>query len=194
MENVKDVGDAMPVTQTRRRLIAAPSAVSIAGFLRSPSPSAAEEVSETTAVRFGKDPSICVAPMDVSDELLRAEGFTDIRYVDMAAFTLTPGFDPIGFAMVQGECDFGLNSPVLYIPTIEAGALVAGVIGTHKFVYDICGDTVNTAKRMETYGVPGRIHVSAVTRQSLGDAFRFEPGAREIKGKGLMEKFFLDRR
>jgi len=52
-------------------------------------------------------------------------------------------------------------------PPIEAGALVAGVIGTHKFVYDIWGDTVNTAKRMETYGVPGRIHVSAVTRQSL---------------------------
>ena len=97
--------------------------------------------------------------------------------------------------MARGERDFGLNSPVLYIPTIEAGALVAGVIGTHKFVYDIWGDTVNTAKRMETYGVPGRIHVSAVTRQSLGDGFRFERcGAREIKGKGSMETFFLDRR
>jgi hypothetical protein len=46
----------MPVTQTRRRLIAALSAVSIAGFLRSPRASAAEEALETTAVRFGKDP------------------------------------------------------------------------------------------------------------------------------------------
>jgi len=55
-------------------------------------------------------------------------------------------------------------------------------------------DTVNTAKRMETYGTPGRIHVSAATQQILGDAFRFERcGAREIKGKGPMETFFLDR-
>ena len=78
---------------------------------------------------------------------------------------------------------------------MHTGALVAGVIGTHKFVYDVWGDTVNTAKRMETYGAPGRIHVSAVTRQILGDAFRFEPcGAREIKGKGAMETFFLQRR
>jgi adenylate cyclase len=47
---------------------------------------------------------------------------------------------------------------------------------------------------METYGLPGRIHVSAATQQILGDAFRFERcGAREIKGKGQMETFFLDR-
>ena len=43
---------------------------------------------------------------------------------------------------------------------LHSGELVAGVIGTHKFVYDVWGDTVNTAKRMETYGLPGRIHVS----------------------------------
>ena len=54
---------------------------------------------------------------------------------------------------------------------------------------------MNTAKRMETYGTPGRTHVSSATRQILGDAFRFEPcGTREIKGKGSMETFFLDRR
>jgi class 3 adenylate cyclase len=42
---------------------------------------------------------------------------------------------------------------------VHSGALIAGVIGTHKFVYDVWGDTVNTAKRMESYGAPGRIHV-----------------------------------
>src|SRR5213075_104197 len=68
---------------------------------------------------------------------------------------------------------------------LHSGALIAGVIGTHKFVYDVWGDTVNTAKRMESYGAPGRIHVSAVIRQTLGDGFRFEPrGAVEVKGKG----------
>ncbi|HEV2300377.1 MAG TPA: adenylate/guanylate cyclase domain-containing protein [Stellaceae bacterium] len=77
---------------------------------------------------------------------------------------------------------------------VHSGALVAGVIGTRKFVYDVWGDTVNTAKRMESYGVAGRVHVSAVTRAALGERFRFEPrGAIEVKGKGLMETFFLDR-
>jgi adenylate cyclase len=77
---------------------------------------------------------------------------------------------------------------------LNTGALIAGVLGTHKFVYDVWGDTVNTAKRMESYGVAGRIHVSAATRRALGDTFRFEPrGPLEIKGKGSMETFFLYR-
>ena len=78
---------------------------------------------------------------------------------------------------------------------VHSGALVAGVIGTRKFVYDVWGDTVNTAKRMESYGLPGRVHVSAATRAALGERYRFEPrGALEVKGKGLMETFFLDPR
>ena len=77
---------------------------------------------------------------------------------------------------------------------LNTGALIAGVLGTHKFVYDVWGDTVNTAKRMESYGLPGRIHVSAATRQALGYAFSFEPrGPLEIKGKGSMETYFLYR-
>ena len=77
---------------------------------------------------------------------------------------------------------------------LNTGALIAGVLGTQKFVYDVWGDTVNTAKRMESYGLPGRVHVSAATRLALGDAFRFEPrGALEVKGKGSMETYFLYR-
>jgi class 3 adenylate cyclase/ActR/RegA family two-component response regulator len=77
---------------------------------------------------------------------------------------------------------------------LNTGALIAGVLGTHKFVYDVWGDTVNTAKRMESYGLPGHVHVSAATRQALGDAFRFEPrGALDVKGKGSMETYFLYR-
>jgi adenylate cyclase len=74
------------------------------------------------------------------------------------------------------------------------GPMVAGVLGTHKIAYDVWGDTVNTAKRMESYGLPGHVHVSAATRLALGDAFRFEPrGALEVKGKGSMETYFLYR-
>jgi class 3 adenylate cyclase/CheY-like chemotaxis protein len=75
---------------------------------------------------------------------------------------------------------------------IHTGAVVAGVLGTHKFVYDVWGDTVNTASRMESHSLPGRIQVSAATRAALKNGFTFEPrGALEIKGKGLMETYFL---
>jgi class 3 adenylate cyclase/CheY-like chemotaxis protein len=75
---------------------------------------------------------------------------------------------------------------------IHTGPVVAGVIGARKFAYDVWGDTVNTASRMESAGMPGRIHVSGATRRTLGDAFRFEPrGPVAIKGKGMMETYFL---
>jgi adenylate cyclase len=79
---------------------------------------------------------------------------------------------------------------------LDTGALIAGVLGTHKFVYDVWGDTVNTAKHMESYPVePGHVHVSATTRRALGDAFRFEPrGLLDIKGKRSMETYFVCRR
>jgi adenylate cyclase len=75
---------------------------------------------------------------------------------------------------------------------IHTGPIVAGVLGTHKFAYDVWGDTVNTASRMESHSVPGRIQVSAATRVALGDQFKFEPrGTVEIKGKGMMQTYFL---
>jgi adenylate cyclase len=75
---------------------------------------------------------------------------------------------------------------------IHTGPMVAGVIGTHKFVYDVWGDTVNTASRMESHSLPGRIQISAATRTALGDRFKFEPrGMIDIRGKGMMETYFL---
>ena len=75
---------------------------------------------------------------------------------------------------------------------IHTGSITAGVIGTHKFVYDVWGDTVNTASRMESQSLPGRIQVSAATRAALGDRFKLERrGIIEVKGKGIMETYFL---
>jgi adenylate cyclase len=78
---------------------------------------------------------------------------------------------------------------------IHTGPIVAGVIGTHKFVYDVWGDTVNTASRMESHSLPGRIQISAATRAALGDRYSYEPrGMIDIKGKGRMETYFLGTR
>lgn len=78
---------------------------------------------------------------------------------------------------------------------IHSGTVVAGVIGQKKFAYDIWGDTVNVAARMESHGLPGRIQISADTAALLGDAFDLEArGAIEIKGKGDMQAYFLNAR
>jgi adenylate cyclase len=75
---------------------------------------------------------------------------------------------------------------------IHTGAAIAGIIGKHKFIYDVWGDTVNTASRMESHGEPDRIHLSAATYLRIRDAFECQPrGPLEIKGKGLMETYFL---
>jgi adenylate cyclase len=75
---------------------------------------------------------------------------------------------------------------------ISSGAAVAGVIGRRKFFYDLWGDVVNTASRMESHGVSGRIQVAESTRRQLGERFTFEDrGSIEIKGKGEMNTWFL---
>lgn len=75
---------------------------------------------------------------------------------------------------------------------INTGPAVAGVIGTSKFQYDVWGDTVNTASRMESHGAPNKIHVTASVRAALSDQYQFESrGIIPIKGKGEMETFFL---
>ena len=75
---------------------------------------------------------------------------------------------------------------------IHSGPVVAGVIGTSKFVYDLWGDAVNTASRLETTAPVGGVQVSAAVAAALGDAYVLEPrGAVELKGKGSTETFLL---
>jgi class 3 adenylate cyclase/methyl-accepting chemotaxis protein len=75
---------------------------------------------------------------------------------------------------------------------IHTGQAVAGVIGKKKFIYDLWGDTVNIASRMESYGMPDHIQVTEDTYQILKDQYMFEQrGAIQIKGKGEMHTYWL---
>ena len=76
---------------------------------------------------------------------------------------------------------------------VNSGSAVGAVIGTTKFAYDLWGDTINVASRMESSGEPGRIQVAQGAFSRLRDKYVLEPrGMIEIKGKGEMETWFLE--
>jgi class 3 adenylate cyclase len=78
---------------------------------------------------------------------------------------------------------------------IDTGPVVAGVIGIRRFIYDVWGDTVNTASRMESHGVPGRIQVTERTYAALCDRYAFEErGTIDVRGRGPMRTWFLEGR
>ena len=122
----------MPIIQTRRRFISSVALAGAAGLLHVPRVTAAEGALETTTVRVVRVPgSICVAPETLSEELLRAEGFTDVGYVD--------GW-PTGEYAAQvgkGEADFALEFAARIVQAIDTGGAVTVLGGVHVGCYEL---------------------------------------------------------
>jgi len=94
-----------------------------------------------------------------------------------------------------GAVDHRLGADIQLRIGIDTGPVVAGVIGVRRFIYDLWGDTVNTASRMESQGVPGSIQVTERTYQRLCSHYSFaERGPVFVKGKGEMKTWFLEGR
>ncbi|HET6750605.1 MAG TPA: adenylate/guanylate cyclase domain-containing protein, partial [Actinomycetes bacterium] len=96
---------------------------------------------------------------------------------------------------LAARCRLPDGGPVRLRIGVDSGPVVAGVIGRRRFSYDLWGDTVNTASRMQATGIPGCIQVTERTRKLLGEHYLFrERGRIQVKGKGMMLTYFLSGR
>jgi NitT/TauT family transport system substrate-binding protein len=120
----------MQMTQSRRDFLTSASLAAAAGVLGGRASLADEGSPEVTAIRIGKIPGICIAPQYVVEELLRAEGFTDVRYVPIQAGRGQEW-------MARGELDFTLNFAAPLVLSIDAGDPVTVVTGVHSGCFEL---------------------------------------------------------
>jgi NitT/TauT family transport system substrate-binding protein len=120
----------MPVIQTRRRFLTTLSVAGAAGLAQTSPLLAVDDALETTTVRLVNDTSICIAPEYMAEELLRAEGFTDVRYIE------APGIQQVD-AFLRGELDFTNFVPFQGIQLIEAGTPIVVLAGIHIGCFEL---------------------------------------------------------
>src|SRR5260370_10704124 len=120
----------MPMMQTRRRFLTTVSVTGAASFLRTQPALAAEGSLETTTVRMVNDRSICIAPVFVGEELLRAEGFTDVRYVEMAAVDIRE-------VPCSSTVDFGALFGRQFVAAPDVGEPITLLAGLHVGCFEL---------------------------------------------------------
>src|SRR3984893_451376 len=118
-------------TQNRRRFLATLTPPAAAGLIGAASSSAQDGRLETTTVRIAKIAGICIAPQYVADELLRAEGFADIRYV------ATDAGVPAALSLTRGDVDFTANYASALIIPIDAGEPITILAGEHIGCFEL---------------------------------------------------------
>jgi NitT/TauT family transport system substrate-binding protein len=123
----------MTIVQTRRRFLTGLSLAGVAGLRRSHA-IAAEERLETTSVRFMRTPSMCHAPQFVIEDLLRAEGFADIRYVEGATSA------EINEAVASGKVDFNTHFAPQWVSVIDGGGPITVLSGVHVGCFELFGN------------------------------------------------------
>ncbi|MGH6895108.1 MAG: ABC transporter substrate-binding protein [Geminicoccaceae bacterium] len=124
----------MPIIQSRRGFLTSLSAAGAAGVLGARTSLADEGPPETTTIRLTKVAGICIAPQYVADELLRAEGFTNVRYVATQA-----GYGQ-SESIARGEVDFSLNFAGPLVIPIDAGEPITVVAGVHPGCFELFGN------------------------------------------------------
>jgi NitT/TauT family transport system substrate-binding protein len=149
----------MPTVHSRREFVAGLSMAGAAGLLGTRTSLADEGPPETTTVRMAKFfPASCEIPQYVADELLRAEGFTDVRYV-------TEGVDDSSQWIARGELDFDWNYAAIHIASIEAGVPITVLAGMHSGCLElIANDSVHSVadlkgKRVGVYDFGSSPHI-----------------------------------
>ncbi|WP_170984640.1 adenylate/guanylate cyclase domain-containing protein [Rhodoligotrophos defluvii] len=124
----------------------------------------------------------------IGDAYMAATGLPSPRadHVEVMAEFALGALDVLGSINRDGGTDYRIRIG------IHTGPVVAGIIGRHKFIYDVWGDTVNIASRLESHGAPNRIQVSEPVRNALAHRYEFEPqGALTLKGRGQACAFLL---